>query len=192
MYDVEHIAAWFMALLALLFMAIGLLRGFGVLGAEGANVVPSDVPGDPDQPHWLFGAVWLLSGLAAGFLAMALHRNDHHWLRDPELLNDKDEAMWKSEHLGAWVLALATIAFTGIGLFVGLDLTDQGTVPEEGILWLLAANCTGILTNTLHSVRHHQMASEEDYLVHMVERRVTPTGTTVTRPVTERDRGTLG
>jgi hypothetical protein len=194
MYDFEHIVAWVMALAALLFMAIGLLRGFGVIGAEGDSFLPADTPGAPSQVHWLFGAVWLLAGLAASFLAMAFHRNDHHWLRDPEVLDDTDEALWKSEHLGAWVLALATLVFGAIGLLVGLDVFDRN-FPEEGILWLVAANVTGILTNTLHSVRHHQMAHEEDYLVRMVERRVgtTTTGTTTTRPVvTEHDTNPLG
>jgi hypothetical protein len=194
MYDAEHWVGLVMAFLALLLMAVGLLRGFGVLGAEGAAVVPSDLVGDADEPHWLLGSIWLLAAFSAGFLSMALHKADHHLLRDPELLDDKDEALWKSEHFTAWAMALATIIFAAIGLLVGLDEFGRGTVAQEGILWLLASNIMSILTNTLHSVRHHQVAGEEDYIVHMVEERATitaPTATT-TRPVTEHDRGSLG
>ena len=41
---------------------------------------------------------------------------------------------------------------------------------------------TGVLTNTLHSVRHHQYATDEDYILSVVERRAAGAST----------RGTIG
>jgi len=194
MGDAEHWVGLVMAFLALLLMAVGLLRSFGVLGAEGAAVIPSDLVGDADESHWLLGAIWLLAGLSAAFLSMALHKSDHHLLRDPELLDDKDEGFWKSEHFAAWGAALGTVILAAVGILVGLDKFGHGTTAQEGIMWLLASNIMSIVTNTLHSVRHHQLAGEEDYIVEMVERRagMTAPAATTTRPVTEHDRGTLG
>jgi hypothetical protein len=194
MYDAEHWVGLVMAFLAILLMAIGLMRGFGIFGAEGAAVVPSDLVGDPDEPHWLLGSLWLLAGLSAAFLSMALHKSDHHLLRDPELLDDKDESLWKSEHFTAWAAALATIVLAAVGILVGLDEFGRGTTAQEGMLWLFASIIMSIVTNTLHSVRHHQVAGEEEYIVRMVEERAGMTTTTPasTGTVVERDRGTLG
>ena len=64
-----------------------------------------------------------------------------------------------------------------LGILVGFDAFDSGHTAEDGILWQLASLVPAILSCALHSVRHHQMAVEEDVIIAIVEERVGTFGT---------------
>lgn len=186
MYQAEHWLAWLAALVALVLGIIGLLRGFGIIGG---GVDQGVTAGSPATQAASFGAiwdgvVWLLPAIALGMLSMALHRADHHRMHDPELADDADEALWKTEHALAWLMALLTIATVVIGILTGFDVFGRGNDQPDALPWLLAAILCGTLTSTLHAVRHHQMA-EEDYILRVVERRAAAAPGPVIRPADE-------
>lgn len=173
-YRTEHMAAWAMSALALVLGALGMLRGFGMLGAgEDYGTVTAGSPTTEGVGYWAIwdSAVWLLPAIAAALLAMALHRNDHHRMRSTERLADDEEGLWKTEHTLAWVLTGATIAFGALGILTGFDVFDRGNDQPDALPWLLASLTTSILANALHAVRHHQLAADEDYILQVVERR---------------------
>jgi hypothetical protein len=178
----EHSAAYAMALAALILGAIGLLRGFGIIGSEATDI------GEPGTQAPGFGAiwdstVWFLGAISLGLLSWALHQTDHHRTRSPEHSPDADEGAWKGEHLFAYLMALATLATTILGLLVSFDVLGRGNDQPDGLPWLLASVLYGIVTNTLHTVRHHQLATEDD-IVRIVDARMTR-GTTTTRTAPE-------
>lgn len=178
-YKMEHMAAWALAGLSLLLGAIGLLRGFGILGGGGdVGDVSTGAPGTQafSFPAIWDSAVWLLPAIAAALLAMALHRNDHHRLRNPERLPDDEEGLWKAEHMLAWLMAGASILFGLLGILTGFDVFGRGNDQPDSIPWHLASLATAVLANALHAVRHHQVAADEDYIVRLVERRAGATG----------------
>ncbi len=181
-YNAEHWLAWLTLFAALLLAAIGVLRGFGMIGG---GLEQSDVStGAPGTQAVSYGAiwdatVWLLPAIALALVAMALHRNEHHRARSPELADDTNEGLWNTEHLLAWVMALATIATAVLGILTGFDVLERGNDQPDALPWLLASIVGGISTATLHAVRHHQMATDEDRIVRIVERRI---GTTATAP----------
>jgi len=185
-YNGEHMAAWAMALLALVLGAIGLLRGFGIIGDDPvAQEVGAAGTQDPGFGAIWDGALWLLSAIAAAFLAMTLHTTDHHRMRDPDRVRDADRGMWRTEHAAAYLMALATLVTLALGLLTGFDVFDRGNDQPDGLPWLLASILYGVLAYTLHAVRHHQLAADEDAIVRIVERRLgTDTAGTV-RPTTE-------
>ncbi len=182
-YNTEHWLAWLMLFSALLLGAIGLLRGFGLIGG---GLDEADLStGAPATQAVSYGAiwdsaVWLLSAIALSLVAMALHRNEHHRARSPELADDANEGLWNTEHALAWLMALATIATAVLGIITGFDVLDRGNDQPDAMPWLLASIVAGIATVTLHAVRHHQMATDEDRIVRIVERRI---GTTAATPV---------
>jgi hypothetical protein len=164
-YNAEHVAAWVFALTALTLGTIGLLRGFGVVGDSGdvANSVTQDGAGEAiaalSAPgNFLDGIVWLLPALAAGMLAYALHRNEHHLGVLPDALADRHEGMFKTEHGLAMVMTLGTIALGAVAILVGFDVFDRGNDQADGMLWGIASVGAGMLTAALHGVRHHQFA----------------------------------
>jgi hypothetical protein len=185
-FKTEHAASYALALVSLVLGVIGLLRGFGMLGDDPTQV------GSPTTQAVSFPAIWdsmiwLLPALASGLLAWALHQSDHHRLRDPELAGDADEGGWKAEHAGAYLMALLSIACGALGILTGFDVFDRGNDQPDALPWLMASIVTAVLTNALHNVRHHQLATE-DYVVRTVERRIgtgTGTATTSARPTTE-------
>lgn len=174
MYQAEHWLAWLFGAIAIVFGVIGVLRGFGMIGnvsTSASGVTPTGV-----SELW-DGVVWLLPAIAAAFLSMSFHRNDHHMMRDPELLADRQEGFWKVEHWFSWLLAFGSIVFGILGMLVSFNLVGRVDTQMDGLPWLFASIGTGILMNTFHSVRHHQMAYENDYIVRLVEQRVSAGGT---------------
>jgi hypothetical protein len=167
MYHFEHFMAWLFALGALALGAIGLLRGFGYIG--------NDVPAGTDDLAAKWDALlWIIPALSAALLSFAFHATDHHLARDPSTLSPEHEGMWKGEHFFAWVMALGAIGLTLVGMFAGFNtFSDTNEYSQfDGLLWVLCGFGAAVLTNTLHFVRHHQMASDHDYIVTLVERRV--------------------
>lgn len=182
----EHMAAWLVALIALVLGAIGLLRAFGVIGddpiAQEVGAAGTQAPGF--GAIW-DGALWLLAATSAALLAMTLHTTDHHRMRDLDRVNDADSGAWKAEHILAYLMALATIATIALGLLTGFDVFARGNDQPDGLPWLLASIPLGILSYTLHAVRHHQMAADEDYVVRLVDRRLGAGTTGTARTTTE-------
>lgn len=179
-FEGEHWFAWGMGAVALVLGILGLLRAYGAYGP--ANTTPlgqvtSISPGGLPDTLW-DGGVLMLAALAAALLALAFHRNDHHRMRDPHHLPDREERLWDAEHMAAYALAALTIAMGVIGLLTAYNKVGGHHWQPDGIPWLLAAVGTGLLSSTLHGVRHHQLAVEEDRLVRIVEERVTMTGAT--------------
>lgn len=165
-FETEHWLAWLFSLGAIVLGVLGLLRAFGVYGpvnTTAAGQVTSISPGGLPDTLW-DGGMLLLAALASALLAWALHRNDHHRMRDLAIVTDRDEALWKTEHGLAYLFALGTIVFTVIGLLTAYNKIGGHHWQPDGILWLLLAIGSGMLTNVLHSVRHHQLAVETPHL----------------------------
>jgi hypothetical protein len=70
------------------------------------------------------------------------------------------------------VAGIVAIVFGVIGLIVGFGGFGSGHHQPDGIPWLLAGLGTGVLTCTLHAVRHHQAVPDEDRIVTLIEQRV--------------------
>ena len=159
MYQSEHWLAWLFAIGAIVLGVIGVLRGFGLIGDTGVT----------DNTR-LDGFTWLLPAIAAALLSFALHSNDHH--RMAERGDTADRSLMMLEHSLGYLVALATIAGGVLGILVGFDVFNNGNIPQDGYIWSIAAIGGGVLVNTLHAVRHHQTAENEDYIVSIVESRV--------------------
>lgn len=172
MYHTEHMLAYIFAAAAIVMGVLGLLVGFDVLASGGGEVAG---PGAASQNFW-DGLNWIIPAIAAAMVAYALHSSEHHLAQNPSTLTSSHRSMWNSEHYLAWLVGLATVALATIGILVGFDVINTGN-SFDGLLWSFAAIGTGALTMTLHSVRHHQMASEEDYILGVVERGSAARGT---------------
>jgi hypothetical protein len=166
----EHWFAWLLALSAIVLAAIGLLVGFGIIGGGDANTVTGGVADTTSNAtaNWQEGLLWLLPAIAMGLLAHAFHNTEHH--RSNLRSTDEQSGLFNAEHSLAYVMALATIAAAALGLLVGFDVFDNGNIPQDGFLWETAAITGGVLTATLHTVRHHQY-EDEAYIVSVIERR---------------------
>jgi hypothetical protein len=171
MFETEHWLAWLFALIAIVLGVIGIIRGFGYIGGAASTDAAAGTTAGYFGTIW-DAAVWMLPAIAAGLLSMALHQTDHHRMRDPDRLEDREEGLWKTEHGLAWLFALLTIVFSVLGMLVGFHLLGGGNHQPDSLPWLLASIGSGVLTNTLHAVRHHQLASDADYIVRVVEERV--------------------
>lgn len=197
-FNAEHWLAWLMVLLSLALGAIGLLVGFGMLGADDLpEATPDEAITTNVAPNWEQGMLWLLPGIAAGLLALTLHSTDHHTRAAPR--DKSNKGLYGAEHLLAYLGALATIVAGVLTLVVGFDLMDEGYTAQDGFLWGAASVLGGVVSSALHRTRHHQMISEhdEDYIVAVVEERIrtapldrpgatTTTTTTGTRPLRDR------
>jgi hypothetical protein len=183
-FNTEHMLAYAFAVAALILGLIGVLRGFGILGNDGAADAGAAGTQDIGFPAIWDSVVWLLPAITAALLAWAFHRPEHHRARDPERVTDADEAGWKGEHLGAYILALVAAVTAVLGMLTGFNVfgRDFGDQPD-GIPWLLASVGSAILANALHSVGHHQLSRERQVVARRRE-----DGGTVTR--TEVDAGT--
>ncbi len=161
-FETEHWLAWLFAAGAIVLGVLGLLRAFGVFGPGNTATtgqITSISPGGLPDTLW-DGGVLLLAALASALLAWALHRNDHHRMRDLDVVPDREEGLWKAEHGLAYLCALGTIVLTVIGLLTAYNKIGGHHWQPDGIPWLLSAIGAGMLTNVLHSVRHHQLALE--------------------------------
>lgn len=175
----EHIFAYVCALIAVVLAATGLMEGFGVIDiAEQGQGAQEGAPNAGDnQASFLDGVLFLIPAATFAFLAFYFHASDHHRLRDVRKLEDTDRAAWITEHAGALLAGGAAMALAVLGILVGFDAFDSGHTAEDGILWQLASLVPAILSCALHSVRHHQMAVEEDVIIAIVEERVGTFGT---------------
>lgn len=173
-YQAEHMMAWLMALVAIGLGVIGVLRGFEMIGTEttaAAGDAAAATGAFTIPVHVADGMLWLLPAISAGLLALTLHRSDHHLSRHAATMGDAHEGMWKTEHLLAYLFALITIGLGALALLVGFDVFDRGNTQADGFIWAVSSIGSGVLTSTLHSVRNHQMATDEDYIIAEVERR---------------------
>jgi len=164
-FEAEHWLAWFLSLGAILLGLFGLLRAYGIIGpanTTAAGQVTSISPGGLPDTYW-DGGLLLLAAIAAALLAFALHRNDHHRMRDLAAIPGREEGLWKAEHLLAYVVATLSVAFSIIGVFTGYNKDGGHHWQPDGIPWLLGSVGLALLTNALHSVSHHQLARAEDH-----------------------------
>jgi len=175
MYHTEHFLAYLFAVASIVMGVLGLLVGFNVINKGGGT----STLGVPPQNFW-DGLNWIIPAIASAMLAYTLHSSEHHLAQNPSTLAPAHKSMWNSEHYGAWLVGIGTVALAVIGMLVGFDVINRGT-PFDGLIWSFASVGAGALAMTLHSVRHHQMATEEDYILGVVERAGTARGTTTTR-----------
>ena len=182
-FRTEHTAAYLMAAVAIVLTVIGLLRGFGMLGDTTNDIVGEPTTLTASFPAIWDAVVWLLPALSAALLSWALHQTDHHRMTSPELMDDANEGAWKGEHAAAYLMAVLSIATGVLGILVGFDVLSRGNDQPDALPWLLASLVTGVLTNTLHTLRHHQLA-DETYVTRLVEHRL-GNATITAHPTTE-------
>ena len=193
MFTTEHSLAWVMALGALVLAAIGLLAGFGIIGSDDEAGVAAEAGGvaqavGADLANWQEGLLWIIPAISAAILAYTLHNTGHHRsspARREAVGQDSESGMFNTEHSLAYLMALLAIGSGALGLLVGFDVFENENTFADGMLWALASLVPATLALALHEVRHHQMASEEDVIVRLIEERTGPR-TTTTAPRTER------
>jgi hypothetical protein len=171
-YRSEHFLGWLMGVASIALVAIGALVAFDVFSLRSVDVSGTSVNGaGVDQPAnqaFQDGMLLILPGIAAAFLALTLHMSEHHtWVRDRV-----ERGLWMAEHTGAYMAAIAAIAFAVIGIFVGFDIFDEGYSALDGIVWGLLSITSGVLSTALHAVGHHQAVGEEEDIGRLVEDRV--------------------
>lgn len=179
LYQFEHWASWLMGAVAVTLLVIGLLVGFDILGTEGGEIQFREEQLEPGQgsqqqtqaadDSFRDASLFLLPAIAAGFLALTLHMNEHHRFRN---MGRRGEGrLGALEHMIGYLLVLGTIGLGALCILVGFDAFDNGNTQQDGVLWGLAAIATGVLSAAHHTVRQHA-ASEEDYVLSLVEERV--------------------
>jgi hypothetical protein len=196
-YNAEHTGAYILALAAIVLGVLGLLTAFQIVelrdygatasfeagtgqqaeeGTQGtANVATAGLDAESTSADSFWDGILLLTtASAAAMLALCLHRNDHHRTRDPRTVSDRETGFWAAEHAAAYALAVGTIVVGAVAILMGFDAFGTGTDQRDGTIWAFTALLGGILTTTLHSVRHHQTVAEEDHLVRVVRERVGP------------------
>lgn len=173
-FRAEHIFAYFCAAAAAVLAALGLLEGVGAVDLVSAGDV-SSVTSDGQvagEASFFDGLLFLIPAATLAFLSLYFHTSDHHRMRDVRSLDDEDAAMWGVEHLGAIVAAVISLGLMFIGLLVGFGAFDTANDAEDGLIWQIAGLVPAVLSCTLHQVRHHQITSEHDHIVAIVEQRV--------------------
>jgi hypothetical protein len=185
-YRSEHMLAWVMAGVAILLGALGALEAFDILSLGDAHLTSEGGTGTGDEAGiFVDGALLLIPGIIASFLAFTLHRNDHHeraWEGSSPRNNigtagsdrdavRKEDDLSKAEHTGAYAAALASIAFAVIGVLVGFHVFDEAHTFYDGLTWLMLSLLSSILAATLHSIGHH-LPETEDHIVMLIEERV--------------------
>jgi hypothetical protein len=179
-YQAEHWLAWLFALIALLMGINGLLIGFDVLDWRN-DIISPDLRAARDFNEAL---LWLMPAVAAALLSLALHQTDHHARADLRLHRRPRVRPLPAEHGAAYVMVVVTIVAGVLTLLVGYDAFGNDNIERDGQLWAWAAIGSGVITYTLHSVRHHQLAVEEDVIVRIIEERAG--GMPTTAPMPER------
>ncbi len=186
-YNAEHWLAWVLTAGAILMAVIGLLIGFGMFDAWETGVFDDGQEGVGPAGTFWDGMLWIIGALSLYTLGHAMHQSDHHFGQNPADIDSTNKSLFATEHLLAMVAALAALVLGAIGLLVAYDAFDNENTVFDGILWMLASFGASIGAATLHTVRHHQMASEEDYILSVVERHSGSPRTTGARvPGTER------
>lgn len=168
-YQSEHWLAWVFAVIAIVLGVMGLLVGFDVLDIRDDVVGGGAVASARDFDEAL---LWMLPAIGAAVLSLALHRTEHHRSRSAAARTETaDTNLYRVEHGAAYLVALAAIVAGVAGMLVGYDVFDNGNTERDGYLWVIGGIVLTVLTNTLHSVRHHQMVAEEDVIVRIIEER---------------------
>lgn len=175
----ERGIGWIFALIAVVLGAVGLLRGFGVVGPEGV-----DIPGIGDagglqavvQSDFWEGILWMLPGFAAGIMA---------WAMNSSRTMSADDAR-SPVRMTAYVLVVGTVVLGVIALLVGFGIIGDDYVATDGVLWGMASVLFSIVTAAAYATAPSP-AMEADYLARLVEARTArrTTTTTTTRPGTE-------
>jgi hypothetical protein len=171
-FQTEHGLAYGLMALAMILGFLGLMRGFGVIGGNDASNTPIR-----NFSALMDGVVWLLPAISMSLLAWAFHNGDHHRMRDPERLDDADQTAWKTEHMLADIMAAGSVIFALLGILTGFHLLGRGDTQVDSMPWHLASIAAAALTNALHSVRHHQLSSEDVFVVARREEGVVPAAT---------------
>lgn len=186
LYGTEHILAWIMAVGAIVLGAIGALTGFGILELRDAVDEVAPAAGDAiaasvfSQDFW-DGTMLIFSAITLAMLAYCLHSNDHHRLRSLSTVEDSERGMWTAEHGLAYLFALGTIALLVIGLLTGFNAFSADHDQRDGLLWIWLGLGSGVLTATLHAVRHHQVSAEEEFVIGIIDERVSSRSAGVAR-----------
>lgn len=176
-YYGEHIMAYLFAGISLVLGAAGLLEGFRVFNlVEGGEVTAGQPAND-----FLDGIFFIIPAASAALLSLYFHTSDHHRL-DLGSIANQDKAAWSAEHGGAMLMGLGGIGLIVIGLLVGFDVIGTREPVENGTLWMAASLIPATLSVTLHQVRHHQIASEDDHIREIVDEHVAVPHTHGTTP----------
>src|SRR3954468_4713863 len=166
-YRTEHMLAWFMAALSVLLGVLGALEAFDMISIGDSNLATAPLAeARNDANIFADGVLILFPALIAAFLALTLHRNEHHELggdmgrasgNEPTMGDGlaAEDDLFKAEHAGAYVAVLATIVLAIIGVLTGFRVFDEKHTFYDGMTWLLLSAGSSILANTLHSVGHH-------------------------------------
>jgi hypothetical protein len=194
-YRTEHTLAWLMAAVAAVLGAIGALEAFDIINLGNAHLTPDgDTNARGDAGIFVDGALLLLPGIIAAFLAFTLHRNEHHEHAHSRNLDNRnnipttgtdrkargrEEDLWKAEHAGAYAAAFASIAFAVIGIIVGFHALDEAHTFYDGLTWLFLSLLSSILAATLHSVGHHLPEVADDHIRTIVAEHVSRPSATV-------------
>lgn len=174
LHNIEHSLAWLMAGVAIFFGVIAMLVGFGVLdfrGGEAGIQIGEAAVATTLPTNFLDGAMLLFTAITAAILAYTLHSGEHHSRTAVRRMSTGDRAVYSTEHGLAYVMAIAAIALVVLGLLVGYGAFNITEPQLNGLLWIWGGFGAGILTATLHAVRHHQM-TEADEIVAIVTERV--------------------
>jgi hypothetical protein len=184
-FQTEHWVAWLLAIVAIVMGVIGLLAGFGILGEDDAGEGVAQAIA-AELTNWQEGMIWLLAAVPVGLVALALHNTEHHTGVETHLTSaTENRGLFNTEHWLAYLMGLATLVCAALAVLVGFDVFENDNTFADGMLWGLAGLVTGVLTVTLHAVRHHQHVADESVIVRIIEERgvgtqVRPTGERVT------------
>jgi hypothetical protein len=185
-YNAEHFLAYICLVGAIAMAVIGLLIGFGQIDAWNTGLGADEVTAPMSATFW-DGLLWITVALSLYMLSSALHQTEHHFDRPPSTLDSANKSMWAGEHYVAYLTAIAAIALGVLALLVAYDAFGNDNTVFDGLLWMFTSLGASIGTLTLHTVRHHQAATDEDYIMSVVERHSTAPHTSGTRvPGTER------
>jgi hypothetical protein len=172
-YQWEHMLAYIAAAVAVGLAVIGLLVGFGVIDTTNDLEVTDTATGTA----FTDGLLWLLPALSMAILAYGLHAGDHHRAQqhagtELDRRPRSEVALWSAEHLFSMIAGGVALALAAVAILVGFDVFDRENVANDGFLWAIASIGAAILTAALHAVEHHQVETDEDYIVSIVEERV--------------------
>jgi hypothetical protein len=170
-YKIEHSFGWLLAVGSIALLVVGALTGFNVINLHAVSVQGRTISGGSgpgtDTQHFLDGALLIIPGLTAAFLAMTLHMSDHH------VQMGSHQRMFSVEHAFSYLGVLAAIAFATIGIVVGYDVLSKGYTQIDGITWTLIG-LTSVLATGFHAVGHHVEVreTETEDIRSLVEERV--------------------
>lgn len=179
-YQAEHWLAWLLAAVAIGMGVIGLLRGFEIIGSEaGVGAAGQGADGVLMLSRSMAdGQLWMFSAMAVALVGWALHKTEG--ARARHSATQAEQGQYLFERWLAWLFAVASLGLAGLALLVGFGILDDARNQYDGMLWAFAGIGTGMITNTLRSVRHHLVEADEEYIATLVSERMGPTTPRVT------------